>query len=131
MRQWLAFKASLDSSTISAMTQAPARSRWFHFGLRGLLVGVTALAVSDAWVAYNLNWIRQRHDALSRASHLAGPTRATGLLWLFGEQGYTEIDVVFTTKDTAAEGALLESKRIADLFPEAEAISVYGDRNTW
>ena len=102
------------------------RRRWFQFGLRTLLVVMTGIAML---IAYHVSWIRQRHEALSRASHLAAPIRAPGLLWLFGEQGYGEIDVVCEAEKP--ELAASESDRIADLFPEAQSISVYGVPDTW
>jgi hypothetical protein len=83
------------------------------------------------WIGYELTWIRQRHAALSNASHLDGLVTAPGLLWLFGEQGFREIDVVFATKNTPPNAVRAETKRIADLFPEAEFVSVYGNHETW
>ena len=111
---------------VTMVAARPIRRRRFQFGLTTMFVLVTVFA---AILAYHVNWVRQRHEALLRASHLAGPIRAPGLLWLFGEQGYREIDVVFDPDDTTQEAATNESNRAADLFPEAESVSAYGVRN--
>ena len=48
------------------MPQAPlTRRRSFQFGMGTLLVLVTVLAVPLGFVAYQLNWIRQRHEAIA------------------------------------------------------------------
>ena len=106
-----------------------APRRWVRFSLRTLFLLVTVVGLLAGWVVYQLDWIRQRHETLQRASHLGGPTRAPGLLWLFGEQGYREIDIVFDPNKQTGEARA--SKQVSDLFPEAEAVSVYGVRSTW
>jgi len=77
--------------------------RWLRFSLRTLLIVVTLLA---AFIAYHVNWIRQRHEVISgqfdpdiiffcRDRPIAGnlhrvlpltprPPRGPGLTWLFG-----------------------------------------------
>ena len=75
-----------------------ARSRILRptFRLRTALLAVIVLSVPLAWVAYSLNWIRERHVALAYFSELElyflgeppydePPARAPGLLWVFGE----------------------------------------------
>ena len=42
-------------------TPMPLR-RWFAFRLRTLFVLVAVLSIPLAWVAYSLNWIRERRE---------------------------------------------------------------------
>jgi hypothetical protein len=49
------------------------RRRWFAFRLRTLFVVVTVFALPLAWVAYSLNWIRQRHAAMALSSIRVSP----------------------------------------------------------
>src|SRR5438552_1939151 len=113
--------------------------RRLQFSLRTLFVVVTLLCV---WLAWEVNWIRQRHALL--ASHkvflfdeLVGPTPkdtpppAPGMLWLFGETGVQNM-VVWTVDRSDAGLPLdsdLEAFRMSDeyrlagrLFPEAHLI---------
>ena len=39
-----------------------APRRWFRFSLRTLFVVVTIACVFAGWIAYQLDWIRERHD---------------------------------------------------------------------
>ena len=43
------------------MNEAKPKRRWFSFSLRTLFVVVTIIGVGAGWVAYQLNWIRERH----------------------------------------------------------------------
>ena len=43
---------------------APNR-RWFRFSLRMLFVVLALVSLPLCWIAYDLHWIRQRHDALT------------------------------------------------------------------
>ena len=103
-----------------------------------MLVTVTILA---AFVAYHVNWIRERHRLLSDANRakLAKriPTsvfsseamRAPGLLWLFGESGWSVVTVVL---DGPSDNELTEAdlRRVATarhLFPEAEIDGIHFD----
>jgi hypothetical protein len=45
----------------TAVTENKPNRRWFRFSLRTLFVVVTTVGVASGWVAYQLNWIRQRH----------------------------------------------------------------------
>jgi hypothetical protein len=119
------------------MTPAPKR-RWFRFSLRTLFVVVTISGIALGWVAYQLNWIRQRRELVHRTDIEAlmwadgdYPT-APGLMWLFGEQGYDIIEIIVDLpidptidvppdrERTETETALLERAR--SLFPEAEVV---------
>ena len=43
------------------MPEAPAtRRRWMQFGLRSLLVALTALVFAFGWIAWELNYIREQ-----------------------------------------------------------------------
>ena len=103
-----------------ADTPAKPRRRWFRFGLRTLFVAATAVA---CWLGYQLNWIRQRHDALralpDEIIYRQGPEIAPPLsLRPFGEQGVTEFAERFSDGITAEIDGSLRS-RLQDLFPEA------------
>ena len=112
---------------------------------RRWLVLATLLAALGGWVAYDLNWIRERHAFLDRREHinyrdhLQDRLRAlredhelvigeridfkqpAGFPWhlrLFGEQPFDGIDFVFINKP--AEGEWEEMELTRSLFPEAD-----------
>jgi len=109
------------------MDESPKRRR-LQFGLRSLLISMAVLAPGLAWLSYELNWVRQRHEALRSEDVSAGDgphhkpgvdPAAPGVLWLFGEGAYEYILV-----STSADGQLspAEKARLAQvsrLFPEA------------
>ncbi len=83
------------------------------FGLRTIFILVTLAAAVLGWVAYQLNWIRDRHHFL--AQHALRTTTANihfapSSLWLFGEQGVCWI--------TVTDPSSLDYGR--RLFPEAQ-----------
>jgi hypothetical protein len=114
------------------MTTAPNR-RWFRWSLQTMFVVVTAFA---CWLGYELNWIKQRHELLTKHQAYftevgidlsqAGPTpapRAPGLLWLFGERGHAEVDLLFLIdkeEDRTPPEAFPDVRLAKRLFPEAE-----------
>ncbi len=80
-----------------------------------MLVGITLLGIAMGWVAYQLNWIRARHDFLNAhhdgnfdlcTNDLPAPWR----LRIFREHGFSH------TTFTIEEEFLEEAK---SLFPEA------------
>jgi hypothetical protein len=96
----------------------------FRFGLRTLFVAVTIAGVIAAWVTYQLNWIRQRHDVF--ASHRVYEIKRKIILsaepgmilppWslrVFGETGQDGMMFDLAESDP-------ELERIRRLFPEAE-----------
>ncbi len=111
------------------MPPAPKR-RWFRFSLRTMFVVVTVLAVLLGWIVYQFNWIRQRHELLAEQDavtqqlrlvlmpHFVVKTR--GMLWLFGEEGRGNVDLVLDGRDPSrppdTEKELERAKR---LFPES------------
>ena len=103
------------------MTTQPRR-RWFRlaFGLRTLFVVVTLVAVPLGWLAYSMNWIRQRShfNAIIRYERASSPV--PGGLWLFGERAAAS--VMLRSNATEADRAVAEN-----LFPEAEIWKV-GER---
>jgi hypothetical protein len=91
-------------------------SRSLNIGLALVIILIAVIA----WVSYQLNWIRQRHEYLTKWNHLGieaeywsppGPWQ----LQLFGEQTR---DSILAVKSHEAEARAL--------FPEAR-ISVYRD----
>src|SRR5689334_17777769 len=93
-------------------------SRYFRFRLRTLMIAVLVLSVPLAWVAYSLNWIRERHrligeEAVRFLRERGEPIDGPAGLWIFGEPGAFEFLV-------EAEQA---RQRYQRLFPEA---TVYG-----
>ena len=77
------------------MTETKPKRRWFRFSLRTLFVLVTIISLPFGWIAYQLNWIQQRHDFFSHyqynGMHMrAGSGYPPWSLRLFGEsrQGY-------------------------------------------
>lgn len=103
----------------------PPRRRWLQFGLRGLLVGVTVLAV---FAAYYGNWIRHRHaiiDGDNWAAYEGDPLpHAPGLLWAFGQKGYLIMRRAILVNDPddpseRPEGIDEELQAVHRLFPEA------------
>ena len=108
-----------------------SRRRWFRFSLRSMFVVVTVLAVIAAFVAYNLNWIRQRHE-MTFAGRITSPGyfvvgsdegNAPGMLWVFGERGYDRMRVAFRDypdEENLTPEQRLKLKRIRELYPEAD-----------
>ena len=103
------------------------RRRWFRFSLRTFFVLVTVFGV---WLSMQVNWIRQRHEALQLADKNGGyywessPFRDDDLrgtfnpapwsIRLLGEPGilYVAIGPAKTSRYTKRE--------MQALFPEAE-----------
>ncbi len=102
---------------------APNR-RWFRFSLRTLFVVMTVFC----WLGYQINWMLQRHEALSTG---AGPygwaatwrskdrPPAPWSLRLLGEQG---VDSIWLDIGMPAETRADYQTRLEGLFPEAQVI---------
>jgi hypothetical protein len=125
---------------VVATSPPERRRRRFQFRTRTLFAFVTLLAI---FIAYHVNWIRQRHAILHNAAHIdevspAGwlvtshapgpPVKAPGLLRFFGEKGYWGIDLKtwghhdgepFKTKEERRK----EAEYVKRLFPEATYVS--------
>lgn len=113
--------------TDGPMTPGPHR-RWFRFSLRGLFVVVTLFALLSAWMVYQLNWIRQRHQALDWLNSSEGSWCAPSLVgartqvsapWglrLLGEQGI--VGVGMDVKQFAGP-VPYTPMQLQRLFPEA------------
>ncbi len=114
--------------------------RRFRFSLRALFV---LTAIVCGWCAYQLHWIRERHQMLenrevidefesSGATRRAAftqqwaamgisPAQAPGPLWLFGERGVTVLGIIIRDWDETTPAQDYEvSKRALKLFPESE-----------
>jgi hypothetical protein len=113
------------------MTLVPKRRR-FRFSLRTLFVVVTLAGGMAAFVGYNLNWIRQRHEFSAIDEPIwAFPkwdSIAPGMLWIFGEDGCDAMIVACSSIEDATE----KRRGIRRLFPECEVNCWYeskpGDR---
>jgi hypothetical protein len=110
------------------MSEKLRKRHWLRFSLRTLFVVVT---VACCWLAYQVNWIAQRHRFLESpavceftgAVMLGG--RAPGALWLLGEPGVKGVSVAIAGEGRAADvdrhdweahETVREARR---LFPEA------------
>jgi hypothetical protein len=83
-----------------------------RFGLRTFFVLIAVAAIPMVWVAFQLNWIRQRHAFMNGPPKLVNSALHQDAPWplgWFGERGILEISL----KDPAT--AQLAHK----LFPEA------------
>ena len=105
-------------------TAPPTRRRWFQFGLGTMLLLVTVLAL---FIAYHVNWVRERRAAIaswesSRWFPSTPPVLAKPpwLLSLFGEPGYGCLWRESSRRLGADEEAELE--RVQRLFPEAKVV---------
>jgi hypothetical protein len=112
--------------------------RWFRFAfsLRALFVVVTVAGICLGWLAYELNWIRQRHALMAKQEALAAEVEpeqdvngfllftdlsAPGLLWIFGEEplGYLEVIFIGDKQRALTHQELREVEQAKRLFPEA------------
>ena len=72
-----------------------------RFRQRTLLIAVAVVSLLLAWVAYQLNWIRHRHQFISQyatgnpygKSGVSADRVAPPFLFLFGERGYAAVYV--------------------------------------
>jgi hypothetical protein len=97
------------------MTETKPKRRWLRFSLRTLFIAIAV--ISAAWVAYQLNWIRERHAFLERFAEYQPPGAGTGStgdiispwpLRPFGEQPRNQL---FVPKELLPQAH--------SLFPEA------------
>jgi hypothetical protein len=86
-----------------------------RYSLRTLFVLVALIGIPMGWVAYQLNWIRQRHEFIRTHDlpfYYKGPfteVRAPWPLRLFGERG----EMGMTVPES-------QMTRANELFPEAQ-----------
>src|SRR5436190_21469206 len=100
------------------MTESKPKRRWFRFSLRTLFVVVTVIGIGAGWVAYQLNWIRQRHEFAKRYDSKSvfydifivdgKSAKCPWCLRLFGEEAHPYL--------TVKKERMEEANR---LFPEA------------
>jgi hypothetical protein len=105
-----------------------------RFGLRTVFVLIAVISIPLGWCAYQLNWIRQRHEFLHRPGiipYLSDVPLATWSLRLFGEEGAEFWKIPNPNRDDP-ETILRESRR---LFPEAKIVGVppvySGNESPW
>lgn len=97
--------------------------RWLRFSLLGLLVAVTIAAALAGWIAYHLDWIRQREAVMARddlaipsVNYVIPPSTLPPLpLGWFGatDTGIREFYLPEATSDE-------ELERVRRLFPEMQ-----------
>jgi hypothetical protein len=86
-----------------------------RYSLRALFVFCTLAGIACAWVAYQLNWIRQRHEFIRTHElpfYYKGPFTEPQAPWqlrLFGERG----EMGMTVPES-------QMTRAHELFPEAQ-----------
>jgi len=108
--------------TLPVTTPATKR-RWLLFSFGTLFV---VMVVFGCWVAYQLNWIRQRHAFEARdgvdsySSSDKGLFNAPGLLQFFNEPARATVVLHFPAAPTPSE--LKDVDLAKRLFPEAETI---------
>ena len=106
------------------MGQSPTRHRWLRFSLRGLLIGVTLVAI---WLGWNVHVVRQRKAALAELKEFRPVVKNTSRedLYFINEKklffvrklmGDAHVDL-FMFGSVISES---EKERLKALFPEAE-----------
>ena len=97
----------------------PRPDRWPQVSLRGFFVLVSLLGIVLGWIALQVKWIRQRHEATKLHDDVqytwGEPSAPWSIRWL-GERGRQMI----VLRDDESED---ERKRIEGLFPEASVRS--------
>ncbi len=82
-------------------------------------MALAVLAVPLGWVAYSLNWIRQRREVIRTTDFFQrGPipkVDAPAALWFFGEEGVYSIP-----RNTPKSVKHLTVGELQELFPESE-----------
>jgi hypothetical protein len=91
-----------------------------RFSLRTLLVAIALLSIPMGWLAYQLSWIRQRHEFLQRPIAIVwnGPVRIADCPWslaLFGERAS---NIVFTPRSTSDEARQLFPEATIEIVPD-------------
>ena len=100
---------------------APNRRRWFRWSLGTMFVVVLVAGCLAGWLGYHLNWIRQRHEVVSRHSVHSElcevpPSDTPFALRMLGESSYSSISMLDVGPTTIESQ---EVERIRGLFPEA------------
>lgn len=102
--------------------------RWFRFSLRTFFV---LLTLFGAWLGYQVNWIRQRSEALKQIRSTNEPYAVTsdpdakrfdgkGAPWIVrATNNATAHHFMILQKDFPAEKASGRIQRLRRLFPEA------------
>jgi len=103
------------------------RGRWFRFSMRTVFVLLTVLGIFFSWLAIQIQWMRDRHEAIewlrghsAQTVNLAGPScPAPWSLRILGERGvsWIVIEGLNFPSDRERERRGHELQR---LFPEAE-----------
>ncbi len=106
--------------------------RWLQFGLRAFLLATTVVALTVAWFAIHVRWLRDRRAAIEQLAPFRGdyysehtrpgdpesrqlPPRS--LRWLGETRGLAKIRLEPNPDDPDPAGPL--QKKLASLFPEA------------
>jgi len=112
------------------MTPSSLPRRWFRFSLRTFFVAVTIFGV---WLAVQVKWIRDRHEAAKDRPELyvdcisVGPAPATPpwSLRLLGAPGYGWVYVHVADEAHLSEDDRRREQLARSLFPEAEIVIVH------
>ena len=112
------------------MATAPRRY-WYQISLRALLALIACSSLVFAWIAYELEWKRQRQLVLSQYNHANRGPSAPALLWIFGVHGYSTVRLKFEGYKvrTLTLDEEQERERVRRLFPEAQVIAGFEVRD--
>ena len=93
-------------------------TRWFSFSLRTLFVVVTVAAIVLSWILYQLEWVRQRPEALKWAKPMGyAPKDYKPAPWSIQ---LIERGVPFILIDPEAARDTDKVAKLKQLFPEAK-----------
>jgi len=105
------------------------RRRWFRYSLRTLFVFLTLSSVAFVWIAKQMTWIRERHEALRLHAWFCKEATWTECVstephapWqvrIFGERGVSEVTVILDSWEETDSEFNAKIERTKKLFPEA------------
>ena len=105
------------------MSTDKPRRRWFRYSLRTIFVLLTIVACAACWLRVQLQWIRDRQDAMHECFALRYlDARAPMSLHILGEKGWAEVWIAVRKGAPYREWKQAE-RRISRLFPESQVYS--------
>ncbi len=95
---------------------------------RWALTGCTLTIAAIVGMGYELMWLRERSEIVFALKlDTVDSVSAPGMLWVFGERGYSEIAAtIFAEPGTERmDYAQMQLRRIKRAFPEAQVTTVF------